>query len=167
MSKPRIYFAHSLELRKEVAELHALKAEMYFDIENPFATRLNDFGDMTNEEIRSTRGYVVPSWVVKHDLRMIDMCDGMFVLNTNGASYGSVIEAAYCFFRLDIPVAFIVPEKYNTHPWLRHFAIHVGSDVDEAIHAMRTFFNIELSKQHGEAWERIEKRYEDIESKNT
>ena len=159
MDKPRIYVAHSLELRKEVAGITIPKMEMYFDIENPFATRLNQFGDMSNEEIRANRSWVVPSWVVKHDLKMIDTCDAMLVINTNGASYGSVIEASYCFFVLDIPVAFVVPEKYKDHPWIRHFAIHSGQDIDGAIDALRTFFNIKKHRYEDERWKEIEDKY--------
>jgi hypothetical protein len=157
--KRRIYIAHSLGLRKDVAGIVIPKMELYFEVENPFATRLNDFGDMSEEEIRSNRGWVVPSWVVKHDLGMIDKCDGMLVINTGGASYGSAIEASYCFYVANIPVAFVTQEKYANHPWLRHYTIHSSTDHEKAIEALRTFFNIRKSVHQSEEYATIERTY--------
>lgn len=165
--RPRIYIAHSLYLREEVAENVIPKMKLYFDVENPFEHRLALFKGQTEEEIRANREWVRPSWVVKHDLRQIEKCDGMIVLNKGSASYGSVIEASYCFFELGIPVVFVVAEKYQHHPWLNFFGIHVAKDIEEGIMAMRTFFDMSEDFREENLYAKIDKETKKDESKGT
>ena len=96
--RPRIYIAHSLYLREEVAENVIPKMKLYFDVENPFEHRLALFKGQTEEEIRANREWVRPSWVVKHDLRQIEKCDGMIVLKTFGrvSSSNLTIQSTSC-----------------------------------------------------------------------
>jgi len=142
LNRHTIYIAHSLRLRNHVATNVIPVMEKYFEVKNPFADRLELFDNKTEEEIRASREWVNPTWVVKHDLEDIGWCDGMIVINTDGPSYGSTIEASYAFYKEKIPVVFVVEEKYLNHPWLRHYAIGITTDYNEAVEIMRTFFNL-------------------------
>lgn len=136
--KPTVFISHPIGLRDIMAEEIIPKLEKHFKIENPFATKLKTMKGKTNEEIKSK--ILSDNLIVQYNLRMLEWCEGMILINPGSSTYGTTLEAGYCFFRGDgqskIPVVFIVNERYVDHPWLTSLGTHVTSSMNEGINAM-------------------------------
>ena len=169
VAKPTIYIAHSLSVREKVFHEVIPLLKNYFNIENPFTRRRKALQGRTEEEIRKNMRYInPPTWVVGHDLKQIDKCDGMLIINTDGPSYGATFEMAHMVYDMTgqngiMPMAIVVREAQKNHPWLHHYCIGVwpveqgmrsGRDdtkfsetelhaIKMALHSLATFFDLE------------------------
>jgi len=144
LKRLRLYVAHTLGLKDEVAENVFPKLIPYFDIVDPFRDRREAYKGKSEEEIREMILEMCnPSWPVVHDLKDIDGCDALLMLNMGGPSYGSTLELAYAKRERNIPCVCVVKERYRWHPWLRDYAITVTDDVGLAIKSLLIFFGME------------------------
>jgi nucleoside 2-deoxyribosyltransferase len=135
-----------LGLREWVAEEIFPKIPFGFIVIDPFASRRKALKDLGSEEqirkdIAEKYGETF-RWIVSHDLKEIDKCDAMLVINNGGPSYGSAFETFYMAHVLKKPVFFVASTKYRNHPWLNHYCCCVTDDVDQAIESMKKYFDL-------------------------
>lgn len=142
---PKVYVAHSLNLRDWVGkDVFPMIKKAGFLIEDPFASRREMMKGMATREIRkmiAEESRETFRWIVSHDLKVIDTCDAMIVINNGGPSYGSAFETFYMSHVLGKPVFFVASEKYKNHPWLNHYCCCVTTDVAKAIISMVKWFD--------------------------
>lgn len=141
---PHIYVAHSYKLTDWVEKEVIPKLRMAgFIIKDPFENRREWFKDMTYDEVQEESNKIrTPRWPVTHDLRLIDHCDGVIVLNNGGPSYGSAFEAFYAAHVKNLPVVFVTSKEHLEHPWLNFYCVCVTEDVDHAISNLAGWFDI-------------------------
>jgi len=127
----KLYFAHSLNHRKEYREIE-LDLESKYDVEliNPFYDRDRD--DIENIDNGNTTRWELPlencKNIVSRDLASVKESDGFFTI-INKPSIGTTLEMGYAK-QLGKPIV-VVSEIYKDHPWIRVYADHKFANIDE------------------------------------
>ena len=144
----RLYLAHSFEKRIESRELELeIEKETGIEINNPFYDcnlRVDDIKKLDKGE-----SIKVPSaeWIVEHDLKHINACDGMlaFIYNfpeISNSSIGTSMEVFYCSYVLKRPViSFVFSNKLKDHPWINYFSKYVTTSKKDLIDYLRDMNN--------------------------
>ena len=149
--KPKIYVAHTLGIRDNVEKEYFPILNKYFTVIDPFESRRALFRGKNEEEIREMiKDIETSSWPVSHDIRDINQCDVLLMINTAGPSYGSIFEVAHAHQIMDIPCIAIVKKEYLWHPWLNDYCITVTDDFDIAMFSLHTYFGFEYKRDEDE-----------------
>lgn len=128
----KLYLAHPFDSRQLIREWELeFEARSGIELCNPFY----DAPDRTDiEEIDAGRAEryekLIPSDLVRRDLRYMLACDGLIAIIDGSVSYGTIMEIVYAnMFRL--PVGMVVTNGHVNHPWLREHSSFIFTSFDE------------------------------------
>jgi len=139
----RLYFAHNFNDRFRFREIELqLEKELSIELYNPFyddLTRkeemieLDSINQDSDDRIKSfenkfNRDQDSAQLIVRRDLTAIASCQGLFTI-VESPSFGTTIEMCYATF-MKKPI-FFVSEKYINHPWIKVYATHKFSNLEE------------------------------------
>ena len=136
----RIYIAHTLRLMEYVEKEVFPLLDAYARVD-PFRVRRKEYAKRDEDDIREViQKTQTPSWPIVHDKALIDTCDFLLMINSDGPSYGSILELGYAHDVCKIPCIAVVTEEYLTHPWLNDYCITVTDDINIAMLSLHRYY---------------------------
>lgn len=141
----KIYFAHTLNSRDMVKENILYKfLNRQFKIINPFENRLDVLKDYKRNDSIQENLKITPTWILQHDLTLLNDCDLIIAYSPEKATYGVTFELVYCYLILKIPIFMIVHKEDLNHPHLTLMCsvLLEEKDFDSLIERIEIMFDV-------------------------